>query len=1709
MGQDVSENYIKTTVPQDRTTDINTLPEAKKITNINYFDGLGRPSQSIAVRAGGTNTASSVNHILYDWESGLSTTPAFRGIGQPSENLIVNGTTPFGDQDLLWQCGNDAESDADGGWHTSRYGIDKTKTYRYSVWVKRTISATNGRVYIGTKNVSSLDGIPNSNPYFWHGFLPQIDTWYLMVGIVHPHDYTGSDIGESGVYDINGNKIMDGTEFKWNADTSNTYFRNYLYYSTDTNVRQYFWSPLLQIMDGNELTLIELGSLEDVQIQEPVTQNNVDMMHSSGDIITPFEYDEYGRQTIEYLPFSKSDNNGMYVEQNIALSLQEDFYLEKFSGDLDTNAPNAYSQNIIENSPLNRILETCAPGEDWSFDSNNVWNINHNETTVDTSIPLQMNDHSQSIDHQDIVSTTTGGGSTINISITSNVLSFSCSAGFNPAPLDTGALVAVTTYPYTIYDMDLGQLSDNSGPIPYFAKIEDGFFTITSTNPSYLVSSLSYSTSIPIDYSHLGNTVNYTERQSTNNSIRFQYHGNSNNFPGPDYIKKFSASVTLDSNGTYSPSLVYSDHYSSGELQKTITKDENWQPTKGKDHTVEEYKNSLGQVVLKRTYSDQSPLDTYYIYDDYNNLTYVLPPKIDAGFVSLQDITNDLDELGYQYIYDHRNRLVEKKIPGKGWEYIVYDDLNRPVLTQDAIQRAKSPQEWLFTKYDTFGRVAYTGLYRHNEPRWAVQGHVERQTGNQTGYLYEEFSSSATAIFNDPTTVLHYTNRTFPYNLHRIYTINYYDNYAFDLGNGTTEDAYGVTPIANAKGLPTGTKVRVLETNQWISSVSYYDVRARLIYAYSHNSYLGTTDKIKSLLDFTGKALETTSVHSKTDQPTDITTVETNTYDHMGRLVTQSQRINDGSEELIAKNTYDNLGQLATKTVGGTVEKQAILDNEVGISVTGNVITKTDPDGWNSGFSTQQVITGDGYISYKTNSTTPVVMVGLSYTDADQHYSSINYALYNSGNNVYVIENGYNHGHMLTATAGDTFSVRRTGKAIQYLRNDEVFYTSSVPTANLPMVGDVSMMYTNRSIEDVKVASYDGLQQIDYTYNIRGWLKQINDVDNIDVDLFAFKINYNKPQLNHTVNGNTTPLYNGNISETIWKTANDVANVPTGIDPNTYKRGYTYNYDALNRITSAWFTQLDQYSTITPVGSNFLDYSLNNVNYDKNGNIENLTRNANYSYSPIDVLAYNYDDGNKLLKVTDNATSNKSEGFNDGYDSPTLDDYAYDANGNMIEDKNKGMYGIDYNHLNLPKYISSIGNASGFGNIVYVYDATGVKQRKIVNNWGAISTTTTDYAGNYIYENTGSGAVLKFFSHAEGYAEPDVSGGYSYVYQYKDHLGNIRLAYADTDRNGSIDSNNEILEENNYYPLGLKHKGYNNIVSANSNSVARNFTYLGQEEQNELGLNWLTFRYRNYMPDIGRFFGVDPISEEFMSISTYQIAHNNPIWKIEIEGLEGETIQGEDIQHNEPVKVEKARGNPWVTMASEGKVVQETVKQVVKKPSWGSKLINLGTKTAGLTIGALLNTWSLDEPQPTDFMPQMQFDEDGVIRTPIDENLRVDDRQLKVEGDNDSPVIRLKELDKVSSPCDAPNGCEDVADALVSELGDGAQFLQITPRIGNLVGDIGGENPGWAWHVAATKDGMVYDRLTGKEGMKLDDYKKLYDDRGFLNFDIVNERTLK
>jgi RHS repeat-associated protein len=251
----------------------------------------------------------------------------------------------------------------------------------------------------------------------------------------------------------------------------------------------------------------------------------------------------------------------------------------------------------------------------------------------------------------------------------------------------------------------------------------------------------------------------------------------------------------------------------------------------------------------------------------------------------------------------------------------------------------------------------------------------------------------------------------------------------------------------------------------------------------------------------------------------------------------------------------------------------------------------------------------------------------------------------------------------------------------------------------------------------------------------------------------------------------------------------------------------------------------------------------------------------------MDILTYHYDgSSNRLRKVTDAAPIDKY-GFKDDAVNTSADptnDYYYDSNGNMLSDTNKGIgvsAHIAYNHLNLPTQVS-LPN----GTISYIYDAAGVKLKKTVNNTAESSLTTTEYAGNYIYENDN----LQFFNTAEGYIEEDGSGGFDYIYQYKDHLGNIRLSYQDADGNGVI-AQSEIREENNYYPFGLKHRGYN----FQQNGRDHTFEYQGVELEESLGFNMMEMDLRQFDPALARWVVLDPIIHH--DLSPYNSFDNNPV----------------------------------------------------------------------------------------------------------------------------------------------------------------------------------------------------------------------------------------
>ena len=266
--------------------------------------------------------------------------------------------------------------------------------------------------------------------------------------------------------------------------------------------------------------------------------------------------------------------------------------------------------------------------------------------------------------------------------------------------------------------------------------------------------------------------------------------------------------------------------------------------------------------------------------------------------------------------------------------------------------------------------------------------------------------------------------------------------------------------------------------------------------------------------------------------------------------------------------------------------------------------------------------------------------------------------------------------------------------------------------------------------------------------------------------------------------------------------------------------------------------------------------------YDKTGNILGIRRMGQtgaQEYGLVDNLVLTYS-GNQLTKVTDNAASsayNNGFEFKDGADRET--EYIYDENGNLTQDLNRNIEDIQYNFLNLPQRIEFEDGST----TEYLYDAEGRKLRTVHKADG--KTTTTDYAGNLIYEN---GNPIRLVTEYGYVSLPD--GMYHYYLQ--DHQGNNRVV---ADRNGKVE------EVNHYYPFGG--------MFANNGNV-QPYKYNGKELDTRKGLNWYDYGVRHYDPAVGRFITSDPLSEKDYFTSSYVYCGSNPINRIDKDGRIWETV---------------------------------------------------------------------------------------------------------------------------------------------------------------------------------------------------------------------------
>ena len=299
----------------------------------------------------------------------------------------------------------------------------------------------------------------------------------------------------------------------------------------------------------------------------------------------------------------------------------------------------------------------------------------------------------------------------------------------------------------------------------------------------------------------------------------------------------------------------------------------------------EVYKDFLDRTILERSITADSLYDTYYVYNERNQLSFVLTPEFQkSGFK---------EKFGYEYRYDEHGQMVKRMRPQCEEERFFYDSEGRVVYTEDAVERYK------FFFYDNLGRQVIKGScgnfnYHHYE-NVIMQTQEDGLFG--TGYLYTQPWALTHASLDE---------------------VSFYDNYLFLTRSiATASPNYSSltnSNAVNAKGLLTGNAVRTSSGNILLT-VYYYDEKGRV------------TDKRETLLG--GGFKRTLTTYSFTDKPLtetitlttgNITTSIVKTYSYYNsndKLESISIAFNNGTPVTVAEYAYNDLGQLSKLTRGG------------------------------------------------------------------------------------------------------------------------------------------------------------------------------------------------------------------------------------------------------------------------------------------------------------------------------------------------------------------------------------------------------------------------------------------------------------------------------------------------------------------------------------------------------------------------------------------------------------------------------------------------------------------------------------------------------------------------------------------------------------------------------------------------------------------------
>ena len=580
-------------------------------------------------------------------------------------------------------------------------------------------------------------------------------------------------------------------------------------------------------------------------------------------------------------------------------------------------------------------------------------------------------------------------------------------------------------------------------------------------------------------------------------------------------VKRYTVSISS------SDALSLNDcgYYGSGTLSGTCYTNED-----GMIVTV--YTDAFGKKVLERRATNN---DTYYVYDDFGRLTFVLMPEYQNN--------NDLDYYAFQYKYDLKGNLLMKKLPGCAPIEYLYDDCDRLVSIQDGELREKKLYRFMF--YDNMGRLIIQGL-SHSRPfcnnTWILTYSQNSGGLENTDYDIPRGNEYLTVTQPEPPTPL--LAVIFNLTIEAIEVVNYFDDYSF-LG-GSNSDAFSgliLTNAPNAKGLLTGSLV-LASDGETLAQLNVYDTKGNLIET-QERGLNGNVIKTENTYTYTNK-IATSNVTVNYPGRKSVVCHITNGYhpknDRLAEVTYHAQVDTASTDGCKITYTYDPLGRISK--INRPIK-----------NVNGKLSFEYDIHGWidciaSNSFQEQlHYNDGNGTPMYSGN------ISSMSWSNGSAPSRAYRYT-YDSLNRLVNAEYGENHFSTGNGNFNESVSYDGNGNIKTLVRNGQIQGNTYGTIDNLGMEYDGNQLYSVNEMASPLLYSYSldvKNSSMDIGYNLNGSLTKdgTRGITNITYD------NNNNPVRIQFDNGNVTKyIYSatGEKLRAIHYTAMDNIHIDMGCD---------------------------------------------------------------------------------------------------------------------------------------------------------------------------------------------------------------------------------------------------------------------------------------------------------------------------------------------------------------------------------------------------------------------------------------------------------------------------------------------------------------------------------------------------------------------------------